>query len=83
MRESKEQPKAAKLTKTTLATLPSLFLGCPLLLTACTTELKYIDCVLRSEWSLINVPGTMGIGPYKLLVVKGLRDKLEHLTAPK
>ena len=29
------------------------------------------DFVLRSEWSLINIPGTMGFGPNKLLVVKG------------
>ena len=32
----------------------------------------YFDFVLRSEWSLINIPGTMGVGPNKLLVVKGL-----------
>ena len=34
----------------------------------------YCDFVLRSEWSLINIPGTMGVGPNKLLVVKGLRQ---------
>ena len=32
----------------------------------------YCDFVLRSEWSLINIPGTMGVGPDKLLVVKRL-----------
>ena len=32
----------------------------------------YCDFMLRSEWSLINIPGTMGLGPNKLLVVKGL-----------
>ena len=31
----------------------------------------YFDFVLRSEWSLINIPGTMGVGSNKLLVVKG------------
>ena len=30
----------------------------------------YCDFVLRSEWSLINIPGAMGVGPNKLLVVK-------------
>ena len=32
----------------------------------------YCDFVLRSEWSLINIPGTVGVGPNKLLVVKEL-----------
>ena len=34
----------------------------------------YIDFVLRSEWSLINIPGTMGVGSNKLLVVKELNS---------
>ena len=37
------------------------------------TQHIYFDFVLISEWSLINVPGTIiGVGPNKLLVVKGL-----------
>ena len=32
----------------------------------------FFDFVFRSEWSLINIPGAMGVGPNKLLVVKGL-----------
>ena len=39
------------------------------------TLCKYFDFVLISEWSLINIPGTMGAGPNKLLVVKGLKCK--------
>ena len=27
--------------------------------------------MLRSDWSLINIAGTMGVGPNKLLVMKG------------
>ena len=30
----------------------------------------YCDFVLRSEWSLINIPGTMGVGPNNILVLK-------------
>ena len=36
----------------------------------------YFNFVLRSEWSLINIPGTIGVGPNKLLVVKGLKSLL-------
>ena len=32
----------------------------------------YFDFVFRSERSLIDIPGTMGVGPKKLLVVKEL-----------
>ena len=38
----------------------------------------YCDFVLRSEWSLINIPGTMGLGPKKLPVVKGFN--VIHVT---
>ena len=70
--------KAAKLTKTTIATLPSLNLFfCTFIVHS--TYLKstehtlciYFDFMLRSEWRLINIPGTMGVGPNKLLIVKG------------
>ena len=38
----------------------------------------YCDFVLRSEWSLINIPRTMGVGPNKLLVEKGFKPS-HHL----
>ena len=62
--ERPEAPKASKLTKTTLATLPSLDLFFCVLYCS-----QHVGFVLRSEWSLINIPGTVGAGPNKLLVV--------------
>ena len=72
-------PEAAKLIKTTLATLSSLNLFYSVSLIVHSKYLKstehtlciYCDFVLRSEWSLINIPGTMRVEPHKLLVVVG------------
>ena len=46
----------------------------------------HCDFVLRSEWSLVDIPGTMGVGPNKLLVVKGVQGrvgKIYTLTGPR
>ena len=41
----------------------------------------YFDFVLRSEWSLINIPGTMGVGPNNILVVKGLKLLMMYMQS--
>ena len=79
-----ERPKVAKLTKTTLATLPSLnlFFFCVLycsqhVLKIYWAYIVYISWFCVEIWVEPNIPGRMGVGPSKLLVV---RKGLKHST---